>query len=319
MPEYPLVTIITPAYNYADLLSETIDSILAQDYSNIEYIVLDDGSTDNTREVLSRYNGRIIWETHNNMGEPATVNKGFQMGKGEYFIVVNSDDPVLPGLVRQSVEFMESHPDVLVGYPRWNEIDENGNIIREYPTYDYHFVNLVKWFHCLPGPGVIIRRKVVELVGGRDVSFRWISDMDMWLRIGLVGKSARIPYVLATYRTHPRARTQADKSFVMAKEYVRIAKDFFSREDIPMEIEAVKNQMFSHVYYLAGTFTMQADWALARQYFLQSMWYCPIGLESAPGTKRRSWLLMLRVIFLPRIANRWLKQIRMIVKRKSPQ
>src|SRR5213080_4739493 len=80
--EFPLVSVITPSYNRADYLPETIESVLSQDYPNFEYIVLDDGSTDNTCEVLERYSHQLKWETHPNMGETLTVNKGLKMARG---------------------------------------------------------------------------------------------------------------------------------------------------------------------------------------------------------------------------------------------
>src|SRR6476620_5979365 len=82
-PMTPLVTFITPTYNAAHFLPETIDSILVQTYPNIEYIVLDDGSTDNTVEILKSYGDRIMWESHPNMGETRTINKGYSMAKGD--------------------------------------------------------------------------------------------------------------------------------------------------------------------------------------------------------------------------------------------
>ncbi len=92
----PLVSVVTAAYNRASFLPETIESILSQSYPNIEYIVLDDGSADNTREVLARYDGRIRWESHPNMGESLTVNKGWNMARGDLVMTVNSDDPFCP-------------------------------------------------------------------------------------------------------------------------------------------------------------------------------------------------------------------------------
>jgi glycosyltransferase involved in cell wall biosynthesis len=297
----PLVTIITPAYNYADLLPETIDSVLAQDYPNFEYIVLDDGSTDNTREVLASYDDpRLRWETHPNMGEPRTVNKGFEMGRGEYLIVVNSDDPVLPGLIRTAVEFMEAHPDVLAGYPRWNEIDAAGKTVQEYPTYEFDFVKMVKWFHCMPGPGTIIRRRAIELAGGRDVSFRWISDYDMWLRIALHGPLGRIPHVLATQRLHLRARTQADKSVAMAQEYIRLMERFYARDDLPPEIRAVRRRALGMAYHIAGMMCVEADSRkYARRYLFKSVWYAPRGHDDAPFGFKRSWKLFALHILVP--------------------
>ena len=119
----PLVTIITPAYNRADYLRETIESILQQDYPNVEYIVLDDGSKDNTVELLEEYTGRLIWESHKNMGEIRTVNKAYGMAKGEYIAVINSDDPLLPGAISAVVDTFLNNPDVLVVYPDWQYID----------------------------------------------------------------------------------------------------------------------------------------------------------------------------------------------------
>ena len=101
---YPLVSVITPVYNRADLLPETIDSVLSQDYPNIQYIVLDDGSTDNTLETIKQYTDRLIIEAHPNIGETATVNKGFGMAEGEFICVVNSDDPLIPGAITALVD-----------------------------------------------------------------------------------------------------------------------------------------------------------------------------------------------------------------------
>lgn len=309
----PLVSIITPAYNYADLLPETIESVLDQDYPNTEYIVLDDGSTDNTREVLSRYDGKIIWETHENIGEAATVNKGFSIGKGDYFIIVNGDDPILPGCVSCGVTFMEEHPDVLVGYPRWYEIDECSEIIYEYPTFEFDLVNMVKWFHCMPGVGSIIRRKAVELTSGRDLALRWTSDIDLWFRIGLHGSLARIPHPLATHRIHPQAQTYKDKGVLMAKEYISVIKKWYKMDNLPTEIRAVKRQAFGMVYHIAGMMAVSVgDRKHAREYLLKSLWYYPFNHRDAPFGFKRSWKLFALNIFVPG----WVRPLRLWLKRK---
>ena len=136
----PLVTIITPAYNRAGYLDETIQSILNSDYPNIEYIVLDDGSKDNTREVLGKYKGRIVWETHPNMGETRTVNKGLNMAHGEIIAVINSDDPLLPGAISAAVAFMQSRPDILVAYPDWDFLDRDSKVTGHHQVPDYNYV-----------------------------------------------------------------------------------------------------------------------------------------------------------------------------------
>ncbi|TMJ66102.1 MAG: glycosyltransferase [Alphaproteobacteria bacterium] len=96
----PLVTVIVPTFNRASFLEETIDSILEQDYPNIELIVLDDGSIDDTPDVLAKYGDRIIVERHDNIGETLTVNKGFKLAHGDYVCVVNSDRPAFGAAYR---------------------------------------------------------------------------------------------------------------------------------------------------------------------------------------------------------------------------
>src|SRR5436190_713479 len=117
--KFPLVTVITPTYNRASFLEETILSVLNQDYPNIEYIVLDGRSTDNTAEIANKYKGKIVWNSHENKGEHWAVNKGFSMAHGEIIGVVNSDDPLLPGAIREFVKFMVENPNIVGVYPDW--------------------------------------------------------------------------------------------------------------------------------------------------------------------------------------------------------
>ena len=165
---FPLVTIVTPAYNRASFLDETIQSVLSQNYPKIEYIVLDDGSNDHTRQVLEKYTGRIIWESHPNMGETATVNKGFGMARGEIICVVNSDDPLLPGAVSEAVKLMQARPDVLAAYSDWNEIGPNSELIKQMRLPEYNISNMLATFNVAMGPGTFFRRKVLDQVGMRD-------------------------------------------------------------------------------------------------------------------------------------------------------
>ena len=110
----PLVSIVIPAYNHATYLDEAIQSILKQDYPNIELIVLDDGSTDNTRAVLAKYAGMFHWETHKNMGQANTLNKGWQMSKGEVLSYLSADDVLLPHAVSTSMKYLRG--DVVLTY-----------------------------------------------------------------------------------------------------------------------------------------------------------------------------------------------------------
>ena len=271
----PLVSIITPAYNRAGYLKETIESVLQQDYPRIEYIVLDDGSTDNTREVLEKYTGRLIWETQGNMGETRTVDKGWTMAHGEIMAVVNSDDPLLPGAVSAAVAFMESHPDILVAYPDWNMIGPNSEFREHYQVREYDYLYMLRRHHCTPGPGAFIRRKAFEMTGMRDPEFRYVADFEYWLRLGLYGKFARIPKTLATWRVHPDAASLSSKGTTMSEEHIRLMEKFYSRPHLPQEVVKVRAEAFSSAHLVAVVVCGPARLE-ARKHLIKSIRYNPL-------------------------------------------
>ena len=153
----PLVTVVTPTYNRAAELTDTIESVLAQTYPNVEYILVDDGSTDSTPDVLRRYEGRVQWVRQSNMGEASATNRGWEMARGEFVATVSSDDPVFPDWLARAVPFLESRKDVLVGYPDWVMIDERGRELKYVQVQEYDQAKMVLWNCCMPGPGAVMR------------------------------------------------------------------------------------------------------------------------------------------------------------------
>lgn len=122
----PLVSIVTPSYNQGRYIEKTIRSVLNQDYPDLEYIVVDGGSTDHTLDILRKYEGRIRWVSERDGGQSEAVNKGFRMSRGEILGWLNSDDTYCPGAVRQAVTFLMEHPSVAMVYGDGYEIDEQG-------------------------------------------------------------------------------------------------------------------------------------------------------------------------------------------------
>ena len=290
----PLVSIITPAYNRASYLDETIQSVLNQDYPSIEYIVLDDGSTDNTREVLEKYTGRLIWETHPNMGETRTVNKGWSMAHGEIVAVVNSDDPLLPGAVSAAVAFMQADPDILVAYPDWNMIEPDSKVRQHIQVLEYDYLCMLRRHYCTPGPGAFIRRRAFELTEMRDPEFRYVADFEYWLRLGLYGKFARIPQTLATWRVHPDAASLSHRGAAMADEHIRLMEKFYSRPDLPLEVRKVRAEAFAWAHVVAAATYGRGGWTPLR-HCLRAMLYHPTSLLGNLG-KPKTWVIALSMI-----------------------
>jgi len=271
----PLVTIITPAYNRASFLDETIQSVLSQDYPRLEYIILDDGSTDNTCEVLEKYQGQIYWESHSNMGETNTVNKGFKMAKGEIVCVVNSDDPLLPGAVSAIVERMRADPELIVVYPDWNMIDESGKVIKHIATFNYSYRDMLRWHHCMPGPGTFFRYEVVEKLKGRDPQFRYVGDFDFWLRAGLMGPLARIPKTLAKFRWHAGGASSSAQGATLAEEHIRLVEKIYSMPNLPQDLLAIKREAYSSAYFVAGVVCGDNVCGIRKKYYFRAITYCP--------------------------------------------
>ena len=250
----PLVTIITPAYNCVDYILTTLESVLMQDYGELEYIIIDDGSKDLTPVLLKSFGSLIInIRYNNNVGEQKTVNEGLTMVTGKYFMIVNADDPLLPDAVSKLVEFMEQNPDILCAYPDWESINDDGSHRAFIKSRDYDFEYMVKHHTCLPSVGSMFRSSILKVIR-RDESYRWLGDFDFWLKVGFLGPMAHFPETLATWR-HRDGQASGDKSDARAKEHIRIMQDFYSWPDIPTEIIKVKREATCWSYLVASAVT----------------------------------------------------------------
>jgi glycosyltransferase involved in cell wall biosynthesis len=247
---FEIVTIVTPSYQCAKYVGQTVDSILRQDYPAIRHIVLDDGSTDNTQEILQPYCPRIELYRHENMGEARTVNKGLAMVKSKYFMVLNADDLLYPSAVSILVEFMESHPDIMVGYPSWDMINENGAFKQHIEVHPYSLSYMLKRHACLPSVGTIFQSCLLEYAPGRDVSYRFVGDFEYLLRIGLVAEMAKVPYTLAMWRDRDGQLTK-EKGSKQALEHIRLIQEFYALPVLQNELK-VKNEAMCWAYMTAG-------------------------------------------------------------------
>jgi glycosyltransferase involved in cell wall biosynthesis len=247
----PLVTVITPAYNAARYLSETIESVLAQEYPNLEYLVLDDGSTDETAALAQRYGSRLRLESQENMGPVLAVNRGFELAGGEIVGVVSADDPLLPGAVSTAVEALSADSSLVGVYPDWEMIDEDGRVVAAIETDEFDYVDMLRRHHCVPGPGAFFRRSLAQRLGGRDPRFRYVHDFDFWLRAGLVGPLARVPAVLATFRVHSE-QVGAEYGPRQAAEHIALVQAVYAVPELPPAVRRVRRAAFGSAYYIAG-------------------------------------------------------------------
>lgn len=256
----PLVSIVTPTYNQGPYLAETIRSVLAQDYPNIEYLVLDDGSTDNTPEVLKTFaNGEFQWERQENMGQSRTLNKGWQRCKGRYLCYLSSDDRILPNCISTLVAAMEAHPEVSVAYCDTAVIDKHGKLVNKPIAPEFDRRQLIEELNCIPGVGAIFRREVFEKTGGWRPDLHQIPDFEFWLRAVQFGPFLRVPGSLSEYRVYEESGSIRPVSPQRSMEMVNTMRAYWKDDSN----NASARRSVSHAHTLAAKLHAQSGRPLA--------------------------------------------------------
>jgi glycosyltransferase involved in cell wall biosynthesis len=258
MTRMPLVSIVIPAYNHARYLELAIASVLGQSYPAVETIVLDDGSTDDTRAVLANFGGKFYWESHPNIGQAATLNKGWTMCKGEILGYLSADDILLPDAVREAVEVLSTNPEVSATYCDFNLIDPESRVVRRVTTPEYSYKDMLVSVRCPPGPGAFFRRSAYAAAGPWDTSLRQMPDYDFWLRLGLHGRLMRIPKVLAEFRVHESSQTFARTDPVRSMEPVVIVSRLFDNAHLPAELKNLKGDALSNAHMVVAQLHIRA-------------------------------------------------------------
>ncbi len=209
----PLVSIVTPSFNMEAYLPRTIESVLSQNYPNIEYIVMDGGSTDSTLEILKSYGDRLLYFSEPDKGPSDAVHKGFQHAHGDIFAWLGADDLYLPGAVRTGVEALMARPEIDVIYGEGNWIDEHGAVISRYPTLPFDPKDL-EWDCFICQPASFMRAAAYRRCGlDPDVNFSF--DYDLWIRMAQQGiRFEMIPQYLAGSRMHQGAKTINERETV---------------------------------------------------------------------------------------------------------
>jgi glycosyltransferase involved in cell wall biosynthesis len=253
---HPAVSIITPTYNRARYLPGVIRSVIDQGYQPLEYVVLDDGSSDDLVKVMRPFQRTARFESHPTMGETRTVNKALSLVRGDIIFVVTSDDPLLPGAIQAGVDALTANPDAVVAYPDWQYIDADDRVLQVRRVEPSSIETMLGLHRCLPGPGACFRRSVVERVGPHDPRFRYVADFEFWLRAALLGRFVHVPRVLATFRVHPESLSVSVKGAEMAAEDIRMLDLYFARPDLPEAAKRLRGRAYTagnlHAAQVAG-------------------------------------------------------------------
>ena len=213
MKEQPLVTIVTPSYNQAPYLELTIRSVLEQDYPNIEYIIMDGGSSDGSTQVIERYSDRLAyWESVKDKGQTDAINKGFSHAHGEILAWLNSDDVLYPHAVREAVNYLVSHPECGLVYGNCNFIDAQDKIIGRFNAKQTDYQKLTQGYVHIPQQAAFWRAYFWKQTGPLDDTIYFAMDYDLWLRLAKISEIKYLPETdpWAAFRLHADAKTIAE-------------------------------------------------------------------------------------------------------------
>ena len=230
MTKYPRITIVTPSFNQAKYLPETIESVLGQNYPNLEYIIIDGASTDGSVDVIKKYELHLLyWCSEEDRGQSDAIMKGFNKATGELFAWVNSDDVLLPGCLRTVAEhyMLAGCPDILTGNVIY--IDKEGKITRylRLPCQSRFLFFRGVW-HAT-APAVFFKSSLFHTVGGVNLSYHLCMDFDLWMKMMI--RDARVTHIacpLGGYRWHSESKTMrylAARTSKVAPEHERICKE----------------------------------------------------------------------------------------------
>lgn len=204
-------TISVPSYNQGQYLPHTIDSILNQSHRDVEVIVNDGGSNDDSVDILKKYGSRITWTSGRDRGQTDAINKGLHAAKGDILAYLNSDDIYFPGALAAVNSYFEQNPDCEILYGAAHHIKADGSFLEAYPTQEWDYSKMFQTcYFCQPA--VFWRRSLMEKYGTFDERLHYAMDYEYWLRVGAHVKPQYLKKnILAGSRLHKGTKTIRQK------------------------------------------------------------------------------------------------------------
>ena len=276
------ISIITPSFNQADFLDETLRSVLDQNYPELEYVVVDGASTDGSVGIIQEHSERLTWWVSElDAGQANAINKGFARATGEIIAWLNSDDVYLPETLMKVAELFAQNPEAGIIYGDVLSIDATGNPINVQRFAQYSLEDLMA-FKIISQPGVFMRRSVLEQAGYLDPNYHFLLDHHLWLRVAQLAPVFYTPQVLAKARYHAAAKNIAHAER-FGREAFQILDWMKTQPMLVKRLEKNERKILAgahhlDAFYLVEAGKMRAGLAAYRRAFLKS-----------PITALKSW------------------------------
>jgi hypothetical protein len=255
--ERPSVSFVIATYNRPEWLRLSMDSVLAQDYPDLELLVMDDGSTHETADLLAGYAGRypperFRYSRHENMGQARTLNRGYEMSRGDLIGYLPDDDLLAPGAVSKLVTALRD-PEVVCAYGGYRIIDPEGHVIDTVRPMEYSPIMAYRQMDTVIAPGGLVRRASLLASGGWDPSLHYMPDLILWMRVGLAGPMVRVSEPLASWRRHEGGLSM-QTGRERLKEFIRMVEMGDALLELPAEAHAVRAEAFRNACIQAALF-----------------------------------------------------------------
>jgi glycosyltransferase involved in cell wall biosynthesis len=303
MENQPLVSIITPSFNQAKYLTAAFRSVVSQNYPNIEYFIVDGGSTDGSADMIRSWaeekNSRLKWwVSEKDKGQADAINKGFSKATGEIIAWLNSDDLYMKGTVEKAVAIFNAYPDVGLIFSDVFSIDADSRLINVMRYGDWDLRDMMA-FNIIGQPGVFMRKQALDETGYLDPAYHYLLDHHLWIRIASKHKIKHVNDYFAAARFHSEAKN-ISQTEGFSKDAFRIVEWMKSRPELSRFYGIDRRKI------LAGAFRFSARYLLdggsnlkAFNHYLKSFWYYP--REASKEFSRFAYSLL---SFLPAVKRK---------------
>jgi glycosyltransferase involved in cell wall biosynthesis len=262
----PSISIVTPSYNQAQFIEESIRSVLLQGYPNLEYLILDGGSCDGSVEIIRKYEEHLsFWVSERDNGQSDAINRGFCRCTGELMNWLNSDDVLVPGALLAVAEAARSEPEAGVYVGAAKRIDAQGRTLKErWPTLEQVNHPLDWNRNYFSQPAAFFRRAVWQAAGPLKVQLNFALDVDLWIRFAQHCRFTLVPQVLALDRDHAGAKTTAQRP-AMYGELAWLQAQYGGAEIIRRDVTEVHEQLRSIFSSRIYRIFRSVEWMLPRR------------------------------------------------------
>ena len=312
----PRISIITPSYNQAPYLEQTIRSVLEQDYPDIEYMVVDGGSTDGSVEIIQRYADQLAWwVSEPDQGQADAINKGLAQVSGDIVAWLNSDDLYQPGTLAKIARVFQSHPEVGLVYGDVLSIDQDSKVFNVMRFRQSDLQDLLT-FNIISQPGVFMRRIIQQKAGQLDTRYHYLLDHHLWIRMANQAPMRYLNETLAAARYHPDAKN-IDQAARFGQDAYAIMAWLQADPEMAGHLAPIARHAWAGAHRFNARYLLDGDQPLeALGSYLRSLW-------SHPPTALTEWHRMvfafLSLIGLKRLKSAYLKARKALNRQRDPE